>query len=243
MAERLKNGRGETAAHSRLKRLAVFWAQTSGYSACAIEVRLPRCCYRVDVAAYRAGPKREATAVFECKQAWSDLRRDNCCVPSTRQRLEGVQRRRQVLEKHLRVHYPNLRVTDTLFHDFDTHDFAAIEHRGYTRVLREISALQNRLHACSKFETLTRYRCANLHYLVLPNELFRESEVPLGWGVLIETNGELVIARKPLWHELASESRLAFLERIAGAATRALNRELGITYHEVNAARCRSCPP
>ena len=46
--------RGETEAHRRLKRLAVLWAQAQGYSACAVEVSLPRCRYRADVAAYRA---------------------------------------------------------------------------------------------------------------------------------------------------------------------------------------------
>ena len=40
--------------------------------------------------------------------------------------------------------------------------------------------------AATKFECLTRYRCANLFFLVLPNELFREPEVPLGWGALVE---------------------------------------------------------
>jgi hypothetical protein len=40
-------------AHANLKRLAVLWAQAHGYSACAVEVKLPRCRYRADVAAYR----------------------------------------------------------------------------------------------------------------------------------------------------------------------------------------------
>jgi len=35
--------RGETARHARLKRLAFLWAQTQGFSACAMEVSLPKC--------------------------------------------------------------------------------------------------------------------------------------------------------------------------------------------------------
>jgi hypothetical protein len=70
---------GETARHARLKRLALVWAQAQGFSVCGIEVSLPRCRYRADMAAYR-GQRREigATAIFECKQALCDLRRDNC---------------------------------------------------------------------------------------------------------------------------------------------------------------------
>ena len=181
--------RGETDSHVRLKRLALLWAQANGYSACAAEVSLPQCRYRADVAAYRPqGRQAGLTAIFECKQAGADLRRDNCCGEATRERLRSLTRRRQVLEKHLRVHYPTLRTGDSLFPEYDSHDFTVLEHHGYSRVLREFSALQNRLNGGRKFECLVRYHCANLFFLVLPGELFCESEVPLGWGALVEAN-------------------------------------------------------
>ncbi|MDQ6623056.1 MAG: hypothetical protein M3Y86_06170, partial [Verrucomicrobiota bacterium] len=193
--------RGETEKHRGLKRLAVLWAQAQGFSACAIEVTLPQCRYRADVAAYRArGSEPGLTAIFECKQVRSDLRRDNCCTAAARARLEAVQRRRQILERNLRVHYPTLRSGESLFPEFDSHDFAAIKHHGYTRVVRELGALQKRLRGGAKFECLTRYRSANLFFLVLPNELFRESELPLGWGALVEQKGALILVRKPALH-------------------------------------------
>ena len=233
MVEALKNGHGETAAHLRLKRAAALWAQRHGYRACASEVRLPRCRYRADLAAYRWTKSGGLSAIFECKQAWADLRRDNCCAATARQRLGVVQQRRELLEKHLRIHYPQARVAENLFAEFDPHDFAGIGHRGYARVRREIMTLQNRLHDCTKFDNLVRYRCANLYYLVLPGELFRETEVPLGWGALVERAGELSLARRPVFHETSEENCAAFLQQIAAAATRALNRDLGIIYEEV----------
>src|SRR5436305_11841942 len=208
----LTNRNGETAAHARLKRLALIWAQQNGYSACALEVSMPRCRYRADVAAYRPGRvDLGTTAVFECKQCLVDLRRDNGCTATTMRRLEKVHQRREVLERNLRVHYPALRVADSLFAEFDSHNFEAINHRGYTQVVRQTQALQNRLFDCTKFETLIRYRSANLFFLVLPNELFREPEIPIGWGALIESNAELILARKPVWHEMEPESQLRFL--------------------------------
>jgi hypothetical protein len=235
--------RGETAAHAGLKRLALLWAQSRGYSVCAFEVQLPRCRFRADLAAYRPNGKEIGTsAIFECKQAFPDLRRDNDCSAVTAKRLEKVFQRRQVLEKNLRIHYPALRIPDSLFSDFDSHNFAAIEHRGYARVLRELSALQNRLFDCTKFERLIRYRCANLFFLVVSKRLFREPEIPFGWGALIESEGELVLVRKPLWHEVTSANRLKLLERIAGAGTRLLNKQSEITFDDVCAARNRSCP-
>lgn len=232
---------GETSTHVRLKRLALLWAQAQGYSVCALEVSVPRCRYRTDIAAYR--PEANgigSTAIFECKQARPDLRRDNCCSAAARARLEAVCRRRHVLEKHLRVHYPSLRIADTLFREFDSHDFAAIEHRGYARVLRELAALQNRLYDCTKFEKLSRYCCANLFFLVLSSDLFDETEVPLGWGALVESEGSLSLLRKPVWQESAPEIRLGLLQRIAAAGTRVLNRQLEITFEDVTSIRCRS---
>jgi hypothetical protein len=241
MGAGLNKRRAETATHARLKRLALLWAQAQGYSACAVEVSLPQCRYRADIAAYRPESKGPgSTAIFECKQAFPDLRRDNCCSAKTRERLQTLHRRRLVLEKHLRVHYPGLRVADSLFPEFDSHDFAAIEHRNYTRVLRELNALQNRLYDCTKFEKLLCYGCANLCFLVLPNDLFRAAEIPLGWGALVESDGLLALACKPVWQENAAENRLRILRRIAAAGTRALNRHLQITFEEVVSTRAHS---
>lgn len=226
--------RGETDSHIRLKRLALLWAQANGYSACAAEVSLPQCRYRADVAAFRPqGKQPGATAIFECKQARADLRRDNCCGEATRERLRSLSRRRQVLEKHLRVHYPTLRTGDSLFPEYDSHDFSTLGHHGYSRVLRESAALQNRLNGGRKFECLVRYHCANLFFLVLPGELFCEAELPLGWGALVETNNSLVLVRKPVWHDNGAETRLRLLQRIATAGTRQFNRALGITREEI----------
>src|SRR5437762_5470274 len=87
MAAGVASTRGETARHARLKRLAFLWAQARGYSACALEVSLAGCRYRADVAAYRPDRNESGTtAIFECKQALVDLRRDNGSSAATRER-------------------------------------------------------------------------------------------------------------------------------------------------------------
>ena len=237
MDAQLGTVRAETEAHQRLKRAALLWAQAQGFTACAVEVTLPRCRYRADVVGYRQSDPNGITAIFECKQARCDLRRDNCCSHITRSRLETVCRRRQVLEKHLRIHYPSLRISDSLFPEFDSHDFHAIGHHNYSRVLRELNALQNRLYDCTKFEKLMRYGCANLFYLVVTEDVFDEAEVPVGWGALIESGDSLTLFRKPAWREVSKQHSLGILHRIATAGTRRLNRQLGITFEEVLAAR------
>ena len=243
MAAQIKRAHGETEKHARLKRLAFLWAQAQGYSACAMEVTLPKCRYRADVAAYRLTPKRiGSTAIFECKQALCDLRRDNCQSDVASRRLETICQRRQLLEKQLRAHYPNLRNGDSLFPEFDLPDFTVIGHRGYARILRELRALQNRLYDCTKFDKLLRYRCANLYFLVLPKDLFCDSEIPVSWGALVEADGALKLVRKPSWHETTAECQIWLLHRIAVAGTRVTNRKLEITSDEiVTAERYRSC--
>jgi hypothetical protein len=233
--------RGETARHACLKRLAFLWAQAQGFSACAMEVSLPNCRYRADVAAHRWRRKQiGSTAIFECKQALCDLRRNNCRSEAALRRLELICKRRQVLEARLHGHYPSLRNGDSLFPEFDSENFTAIGHRGYARLLRDMRALQNRLYDCTKFDKLIRYRCANLFFLVLPEGLFRDSEIPIGWGALVESNGTLALMRKPRWHETTAEGDVRLLQRIAIAGTRVVNRQLEITWDEVAAEHCRS---
>ena len=69
----------------------------------------------------------------------------------------------------------------------------------------------------------------------MPNELFRDEETPIGWGILIEANGALELMRKPAWHDNTAENRLRFLQRIAIAGTRQSNRALGICRDEIAA--------
>ncbi len=239
MDEELTGRRGETENHLRLKRLVLLWAQANGYSACAFEVNPPRSRYRADVAGYRPQPNT-ATAIFECKQARSDLLRDNCCTETVRLRLDSLGRRRQVLEANLRIHYPQLRIADSLFAEFHSHDFTAIGHRGYNRVLRELQALHQRMNSCVKFETLRRYRCANLFFLVLPNDLYREADIPPGWGALVERIDGLHLLRKPEWQETSPDAATDLLVRIARAGTRLLNRELQISFEQIMSESSRA---
>src|SRR5215211_755424 len=233
MAAGVTSRHGETTQHARLKQLAFIWAQTHGFSACAMEVTLPRCRYRADVAGYWSVPKQfGSTAVFECKQALCDLRRDNCRSEFARKRLDAICSRRQLLEVRLRTHYPNLHNCDSLFPEFDSENFSAIGHRGYARLLRELRTLQSRLYDCTKFEKLVRYRCANLFFIVLPEQLFRESEVPVGWGALVESNDMITLVRKPIWHGATAANRLHVLQRIAVAGTRNMSRKLSLDRHE-----------
>src|SRR5205814_1303873 len=231
MAAGITGRHGETAQRARLNQLALAWAQTHGFSACAMEVNLPRCRDRADVAGYRSVPKQiGSTAVFECKQALCDLRRDNCHSEAARRRLEAICNRRQIL---VRTHYPNLHNGDSLFPEFNSENFIAIGHRGYARLVRELRTLQNRLYDCTKFEKLIRYRCANLFFIVVPEQLFRESEVPVGWGTLIESNDTLTLVGRPIWQEATADNCIRLLQRIAIAGTRGLNRQLEITRQEI----------
>jgi hypothetical protein len=84
--------------------------------------------------------------------------------------------------------------------------------------------LQNQLRDGRKFEKLARYACANLFFLVAPNELMREPEAPLGWGLLVESDSALRVLRRPVWHESPEQMRLRVLQKIAAAGTRELNR-------------------
>ncbi len=252
--------RGETSAHLLLKRLALFWAQKQGYHSCAFEVSLPNCRYRADLAAYMPSKGRikvraqdpalpamthrvmvchtlGSTAVFECKQARSDFLKDSRSTRETLTELKDLHDRRVELERALRVHYPSLRVSDSLFQDYQSHDFGELDHETYKKVLTRIKLLQNRLFSQTKFDTLVRYRCGNLFYVVAEDGIFQPHEIPLHWGLLVRRADRLELREKPVWQNLEDHERLALLHKIAACGTRSLNREAGISFEQIWEAR------
>jgi len=87
---------------------------------------------------------------------------------------------------------------------------------------------QERLLRGTKFSRLFRWRAADYLYLVSEEGIFAEAEVPAGWGLLVRRGQELELVRRPVWTEPAAGLRMALLENIAVAATRAVNREAGV---------------
>ncbi len=221
--------RGESQLHAELKRLALAWAQENGLAICAPEVRVPRSGFRADVAACSRGPSRR-TAVFECKQARSDLLKDAHAELATRQRLVELSERRRTLEALLAVHRPDLRRGEALWPEYDTWDFSELEHHGYRRVLAEIETIQRRIVRGMKFSKMFRYRCADFLYLVVADGIFAEAEIPAGWGLLVQQQDRLITARRPTDLGASDEQRNALLECIALAGTRAVNRAAGISF-------------
>jgi hypothetical protein len=214
---------GETAAHRRLKELARDWAVESGLAITALEVRVPRSGYRVDVAAYARGTKQHPprTALFECKQARADLLKDARAETATRERLAGLLARRAGLEALIVEHRPDLRRGETLFPEFDSFDPAGLRHETYAAVIDEIAMLQRRLLLGVKFEKLRRYLAADALYLVVEDGIFAVDEIPAGWGLLVRQGDVLRAERPPLRLNPTPETRLALLENMAATAGRA----------------------
>lgn len=218
---------GETAAHLRLKRLALEWAQLQGFEIAAPEVRLPKSGYRADVAA--CAPRQERrTAIFECKQARADLLKDSRKETEARTRVAELSERLQKLEALIVHHRPDLRCGDSLFPEFDAWNLLGVEHETHRRVVAELATWQDRLMHGTKFSKLLRWCCADFFYLVSEDGIFAAAEVPAGWGLLVRMGESLELRRRPVATAASPQVRLALLENIAVAATRVVNRQQGI---------------
>jgi hypothetical protein len=212
--------RNETEEHWLLKQLALGWAYHRGFDCISFEVRAPRSPYRVDVAGYRPAKDQESpmVALFECKQNQPDLARDWAQTAAIEIELRGLQERRQNLERLLVVHYPNARTPSSLFPEWDPFDPEKLPHSGYRRLIRRIVALQRKLEGNTKFERVTRYRLANLHFLVAPAGLVQSERVPPGWGLLeAVAHQRLELSVQPRFYAINNE--LAWLERICKSTT------------------------
>jgi len=210
-----------------LKTLALAWAQSNGFSICGVEVRVPRSGYRADVAAMGRGDVPR-TAVFECKQSRADLLKDAHAEAATRARLAELTQRRRTLEELLTVHRPDLRRGEALWPEYDSWDFSSLEHRAYRGLLDEMETVQRRVLRGTKFSKMFRYRYADFLYLVVEDGIFAEAEIPAGWGLLIRSGDALRLVRPPVNLDAAIAQRMALLESIALAGTRAVNRAAGV---------------
>jgi hypothetical protein len=216
----------ESPAHLRLKSLAFEWAQASGLSIIASEVSLPKSRFRADLVALEP-QKGGKTAIFECKQARSDLLKDSHDSASTRTELEGLASRLRDLERLIGEHRPDLRKGDSLFPEFDSIDLSATRHAGYRRVLSALGTRQARLVRGTKFSQLFRWRTADLFYLVSEPGIFAVAEVPAGWGLLVRDGDRLLLERRPVEVDSGQEARDRLLRAVALAGTRATAKTLG----------------
>lgn len=234
----------ESEEHLTLKRLALAWAQEHGFPIAATEVSLPSFRFRLDVAGYcpgktlripspmdrRNSPRHCAsigvTAVFECKVSRPDYLRHARSLGKTLEELERFTVRKLRLEEVLRIHFPSIRNGDSLFPEYETLNFERPGYEDYQEVLEEIQRLSLQLHAKTKFEKLTKWRSANLHYVVAEPELFRIHELPAGWGLLLRAGDSLEPVIRPVFHEVDESQRLTLLHRIALAGTRAVNERM-----------------
>ncbi|MDB6117855.1 MAG: hypothetical protein JWO08_1636 [Verrucomicrobiaceae bacterium] len=231
--------RSETAAHRALKRAAVLWAQVQGFNLVAEEVRIPRSSYRADVVAcettLKGGPRVLRSAIFECKQARSDLLKDSRAIQHTTERIAELMARKHELDRLLGLHYPSLRRSDELFAEFVVPVEAdKLGHEGYAAIVRELDRLQRRLYGKTKFDRLRTYKNADLHYIVIGPGILRAHEAPAGWG-LLEWDGltmepqypevpRLTLTTQPTFCQTLEACRTELLIGIARTATRALNK-------------------
>ncbi len=220
--------RGETLKHASLKSLAMAWAREQGMCIAAPEVSFPHRKFRVDVATgtpTRKVPSRvpvvsiksvlKVAAVFECKQVRGDLIRDNKRRQMLSQKLRALEERKGKLETLLQVHLPHLAKGETLFPEFDNYRLPEYRHEGYRKLVKNIIMTKRGILHGTKFDRLFSYHIANLHYLVVEEEVIRVHEVPTGWGLLIRLGERLQLVCKPEWQEIGVENQIIFLQRIA----------------------------
>ena len=227
---------GETEAHLALKRASLVWAQLKGYRACGLEVRVPGSHFRADAAAYRSTGSSALgeTAIFECKQSRADYLRDAALLEESRAQLLEARSRLDSLVRLLGSHHPNLRRGETLFPEFDAVDLDSLEHEGLRKASRRVEALERKVFGGTKFDDLTRWRTANVFYLVVVPGIVSAEETPRGWGLLEEdAGGELVERKAAVRHEIPEAKRISLLEQIARKAT-------AMTYTREGAISCRT---
>jgi hypothetical protein len=220
----------ETFKHRALKALALRWAREQQFRIAAPEVWVPQFRARIDVAACRPeAPKREkgklllragTTVILECKQSRADFLKDAKTEDGLTRRLLHLHQKRELYEASMRRNFPTLREGETLFPEYDVFRFQEVGWAPYEEVLREIEQLSAQMHARTKFSRFTRWKGANLHYLVAEPDVAAPEEIPPGWGLLVRSGEKtLELVSKAVWLDAPEINRWALLIRISLAAS------------------------
>ncbi|MBE2213686.1 MAG: hypothetical protein IAE82_07435 [Opitutaceae bacterium] len=130
----------------------------------------------------------------------------------------------------LGLHLPNLRRGESLFAECDAYDLETIRHDGLRAVRREEAALLARLYGGTKFARLRRYACADRFYLVAAAGVLEPHETPAGWGLLVRDGEALRLVRAPERVDSRPGMRVAMLQAVALAASRAVNAAAGVEH-------------
>ena len=225
--------RRESPAHGELKRLALEWALARRLVLAAMEVRLPRSAYRADVAAAtpRALASNALTAVFECKASRADFLRDSAPETETASSIARLRERLENLHALIGSHRPDLRRSEELFPEFEAFDLRGLRHPNLRPVGSPAGGGATKTAGRHEiFETRPLALREPLLYLVAEDGLFAPHEIPAGWGLLVRRGASLELAVKPmLLRDTSAGERVALLERIAAAATRAHRAGLSAT--------------
>ncbi|HKB91843.1 MAG TPA: hypothetical protein VKC60_15105 [Opitutaceae bacterium] len=226
--------KAESAAHGRLKQLAIAWAQGHRLGLWGSEVRLPRSSYRADIAAATPSVVSAGafTAVFECKAYRSDYLRDAAPESATAMEIAELTERLNSLRELIGAHRPDLRRGEELFAAFDCVDLRGLRHETHERITQQLRVAQNKLFNGTKFSKMQRWRSASLLYAVCEPEILQSWELPDGWGLLVRNGDALELKVKPLLNETTPQERIALLERIAASSATRVGRRLGLARPE-----------
>jgi len=220
----------ETEQHKRLKQLALQWARVAGYRIAAQEVTVHEFRFRIDAAAYKpvawTGQKLRAeskegrspvgaTVIFECKQSRSDFLKDSQIASETAEALARLHARKNLYDEEMKVHYPSLRNGDSLFPELESYRLKDSGWEPYRKLIAQIGLLSTRMHEKTKFDKLSRWGAANVQYLVAEPGVAKPHELPSGWGMLERQGEGLITVVRPQWFDVAEETRLMLLQRIA----------------------------
>lgn len=177
------------------------------------------------------------TVVIECKQSRADFLKDKRHQDELLAQRERLSARREWMERErVRRFEPHLRRSGSaLFPELEEWDYSASRLGDYRRLLRELRAIDRRIHGETKFCMIARYNLADRLYILAPAGMIKPRELPAGWGLLEcplalvqcadrhagRPDPSRVRVRVPSRNALAPERfRHRLLRNIAAAATR-----------------------
>jgi len=128
---------------------------------------------------------RARTVIVECKATRADFLRDNERRDGLERTADDLRRRVERVERSLRSRgAPGAEpVERLLFAELEEWDYGACASPARRELMGELSVVERKLRAETKFEEMSRYRLADCLLIAAPRGEIKVGDVPEGWGL------------------------------------------------------------
>lgn len=209
-----------------MRQAALGWLAEQMPSGLALKVPTALSHHNADAVAFWLTPRLRSHAEIERVMIVQIcLERGSCFINEEKRaslihKLSELKEKKVFMEAHIRIDEPYLK-NDSLFEEDREWNYEASSNKGYQRLLKRIEKLDAELKHNTVFDRIATAKLADEYYLVTPENLISENDLPTDWGLIfISPELKSTLIRKANPCECSTDNRINLALKTAASSMR-----------------------